>query len=136
MKILRFVLYFQAVYYILSGLWPLFDIGSFMQVTGPKTEIWLIQSTGLQAMVTGITLLISWFTKRISPAIFFLAVGSALVFLLLDFIYVLNGTLSEIYLMDAFLQLVFIFLWIVSIFKTRRNTFGKAMRERNRITWK
>ena len=33
--------------YLATGLWPLFNIESFQQVTGPKTDLWLVRTVGV-----------------------------------------------------------------------------------------
>jgi hypothetical protein len=68
----------QGVYYFLTGLWPLLDIGSFLQVTGPKNDVWLVHTVGLLIAVIGLVLITSGIRWKISPEIFILAVGSAL----------------------------------------------------------
>ena len=46
MSLIAIVAGAQAVYYILTGVWPLVHIRSFMAVTGPKTDLWLARTTG------------------------------------------------------------------------------------------
>src|SRR5438270_11614006 len=36
----------QGVYYLLTGVWPLVSIDTFQMVTGPKTDLWLVQTVG------------------------------------------------------------------------------------------
>jgi len=40
---LRFTPFLQAVYYFVTGLWPLIHLKSFFEVTGPRTDVWLVQ---------------------------------------------------------------------------------------------
>lgn len=37
----------QAVYYFVTGAWVLVHLQSFMAVTGPKTDLWLVKIVGL-----------------------------------------------------------------------------------------
>src|SRR5438874_11329800 len=67
----------QGIYYLLTGLWPLLAISSFQRVTGPKHDLWLVQTVGVLIAVIGGTLLIAGWRRRGTPEIFFLAVGSA-----------------------------------------------------------
>ena len=46
----------QAGYYIVTGLWPLFHIRSFEALTGPKSDRFVVESTGLLFAATGATL--------------------------------------------------------------------------------
>jgi hypothetical protein len=36
----------QSIYYIATGLWPVFNLRSFERVTGPKTDGWLVKQAG------------------------------------------------------------------------------------------
>jgi hypothetical protein len=38
----RLLLRGQAMFYVITGLWPLVSLGSFERVTGPKTDDWLV----------------------------------------------------------------------------------------------
>ncbi|MFD2555048.1 hypothetical protein [Sphingobacterium tabacisoli] len=90
----------QGYYYFLSGIWPLIHLESFINITGYKNDIWLVNMVGLLALSIGITLLIRPFHL--------LGLLVALSFLAIDVIYVQNGTIATIYLVDASVQLVFI----------------------------
>lgn len=106
MKILNKV---QGYYYLLSGIWPLIHIASFIYITGHKNDIWLVYMVGLLALSIGITLLI-----RPSHVLGLLV---ALSFLAIDVIYVQNGTIATVYLVDASIQLVFIAGLLFSYYK-------------------
>lgn len=94
----------QGVYYILTGVWPIIHYRSFEKVTGPKTDIWLVKTVGALAASIGIALFVLPFTL--------LAVCSALSFLCVDIIYVSKKVISRIYLLDAVIQVIF--LWMSS----------------------
>jgi hypothetical protein len=98
------VVYFQALYYFLTGIWPLIDIRTFMMVTGPKTDIWLVKMVGILTVAIALNLFYLLRTKHF----ILLAISSALGYLLIDVYYSLNGTISLIYLADAFVQLILI----------------------------
>src|SRR5215213_7149555 len=36
----------QAIFYIVSGVWPFVSIRSFEAVTGPKVDRWLVKTVG------------------------------------------------------------------------------------------
>ncbi len=46
----------QAVYYVLTGVWPLVSMKTFLKVTGPKTDLWLVRTIGLFITVRRILL--------------------------------------------------------------------------------
>jgi hypothetical protein len=106
----RRLIAFQAAYYLSTGLWPLVHLPSFEAVTGPKTDEWLVHMVGLLAAVIGAALgVAAAHDRHRSPEIVVLAAGAALAFAGIDFWYVLNGTISPIYLADALLELGVLF---------------------------
>lgn len=63
-KYTQIVIKIQALYFFLTGIWPLVHLKSFMAITGEKTDIWLVHMVGLLAMSIGINL---YLTKRDLP---------------------------------------------------------------------
>ncbi|VTR52312.1 Uncharacterised protein [Sphingobacterium thalpophilum] len=45
----------QGIYYCLTGIWPVIHISSFMAVTGPKTDLWLVKMVGLLSLAIGLS---------------------------------------------------------------------------------
>jgi hypothetical protein len=101
----------QGIFYVATGLWPLADIVSFQIVTGPKTDLWLVRTVGVLVTVIGAALLSAWHSRRITPEVTLLAVGSALGLASIDLIYALSGTISSVYLADAVAELGLVGLW-------------------------
>jgi hypothetical protein len=110
---LRLLLAFQAAYFLLTGIWPLVHIRSFMAVTGPKRDLWLVRTVGVLITVVGAVLAAAAWNGNFSFEIFLLAVGCAAALTAIDVIYVTNGTISPIYLADAALEILLIVLWVV-----------------------
>ncbi|OFZ56230.1 MAG: hypothetical protein A2428_03945 [Bdellovibrionales bacterium RIFOXYC1_FULL_54_43] len=106
----------QGIYYVVTGLWPLFSISSFQKVTGPKTDLWLVKTIGALIFISGLAILIA-VTQPVSintnPSILVLAIGEALVLMLVDLIYVFRGRISRVYLADALAELAIIIAWIL-----------------------
>lgn len=105
----------QGIYFFLSGIWPILSMGSFLKVTGPKTDLWLVKTVGIILAVIGIVLIVAQVNAEINTPIMILAVGSALSLALVEFIYVAKRVISPIYLGDAMIELVLIGWWILSI---------------------
>jgi hypothetical protein len=117
----------QSVYYILTGFWAMADIESFMAVTGPKTDIWLVKTVGVLIIVIGITLLIARIRKHYNYEIVLLAMGIALGLAIIDIYYVFMGRISPIYLLDAVVELALLGMWIaglVHMYAARRQIVG------------
>lgn len=90
----------QGIYYCLTGIWPVIHISSFMAVTGPKTDLWLVKMVGLLSLAIGLSLLFG--EKRHDTRI--LSIASILAFMAIDIYYSLSQIISNIYLLDAGLQ--------------------------------
>lgn len=109
----------QSIYFILTGLWGILHIESFIAVTGPKFDVWLVKTVSVLIIPIGISLLVAAQKKIIGSEIFILAVGSALGLTIIDIYYVLIDRISSIYLLDAAVEIIIIFLWIIGWGKSR-----------------
>lgn len=98
----------QSAYFLITGLWPLFHIKSFIKVTGPKTDIWLVKVFG--ALVAEIGVVTMWLVVagKADRQVRLLSSGNAAVLALFDLYYFARGRLSPAYLLDAVLELAFI----------------------------
>jgi hypothetical protein len=85
---------------------------SFIAVTGPKNDIWLVNTVAALIIVIALALLFAR-PDHVYPKILILGLGSALALFLIDVIYVLNGTISRIYLADALVEFVLITGWLI-----------------------
>jgi uncharacterized membrane protein len=108
----------QAVYFVVTGVWPLVSIRTFMAVTGPKSDIWLVKTVGLLVTVIGAAIGIAAWNDRFTPEVFVLAVGSAAALGAVDVYYHLRGVIARIYLLDAVAEAVLIVAWCVLWFGT------------------
>ncbi len=103
----------QGLYYVVTGLWPLFDITSFQLVTGPKTDLWLVKTVGVLVSVIGAVLIAASRSRRITNEIVLLAIGSALGLTAIDLFYALSGRISAVYLGDAVLEIGLALFWVL-----------------------
>jgi|SRR5690606_3303416 len=94
----------QAGYFIITGAWPIVHIDSFMAVTGFKTDIWLVHMVGLLAISIGTCMI---FEQRS----LLLPICTSASFALIDLLYVMEGTISPVYLGDLAVQLVCLFIY-------------------------
>lgn len=102
----------QAIYYIITGIWPLLDIDSFMAVTGPKTDLWLVKMVGLLSLVIGVGLTYNYASLKDKFLGGILGIGGALSFIIIDVTYATKDIISNTYLLDGVAQVVFVVGWV------------------------
>ena len=104
----------QGGFYVATGVWALVDLDSFMAVTGPKVDHWLVKTVGALVTVIGGVLLAAARSRRVTGEIVLLGVGSALSLVLIDVIYVSLGRISPIYLLDAVAETGLALAWVLA----------------------
>ena len=101
----------QGIFYMASGLWPVFDRESFEKVTGPKADFWLVRTVGLMIASTGAALTMAAVRRKVTPEIGLLATTTAGSLAGIDIVYGGSGRISRIYLLDAIVQGGIVALW-------------------------
>src|SRR5215213_9774928 len=119
----------QGLYFLVTGVWPLVSIETFQLVTGRKTDHlvtgsesdhWLVNTVGVLVISIGATLVIAAYRDRFSPEIVFLGVTAALGLIGIDLFYVARGTIPEVYLVDAVLEVTIVTAWLVCAWRHSR----------------
>ena len=105
----------QGLYFVIFGIWPILHMNSFLKVTGPKTDLWLVKTVGIILAVIGAVLIFADLNDQINASIVFLAIGSALSLAIVEFVYVAKRVISPVYLGDAVLELILIGWWVLNI---------------------
>jgi len=108
------VAWVQGTYYLITGIWPLLSVRTFMLVTGPKTDIWLVKTVGVLVRVIGSILLLSASRALVPAEVFWLAVMSAAALTAIDLVYVMKTVISPIHLVDAAVEVSLILAWFAS----------------------
>jgi hypothetical protein len=112
-SLIAWVALLQGIYYTLTGLWPLLHMRSFLAVTGPKQDLWLVRTVAILIGVIGITLIVAAARRLASdPSIMVLALGSAAGLGTIDVVYPIKKVIPKIYLLDALAEAILIALWI------------------------
>jgi hypothetical protein len=101
----------QGVYYLATGVWPLAHVESFLAVTGPKNDLWLVYTVGALVAVVGTVLLLAARSGRVTPEVALLAVGSAVALTAIDVTFVIHRVIDPIYLLDAGLEVLLVIGW-------------------------
>jgi len=112
MKMLRILLWVQGTYTLLTATWPLVHIDSFVFITGPKTDIWLVKTVGALLIPIALTLLTYLFVRTDRRPAALLGGGTALAFICIDSYYALTNVIPDIYLADGVLEIAFLITWV------------------------
>jgi hypothetical protein len=121
MKLLRILAISQGIYYLITAVWPILHIESFMWVTGPKFDIWLVKTVSVMILASGLCIFLAGLNRRITPEIVLLAVGCALGLSIIDIYYSFTGTISKIYLLDAVPEIILALTWLIAYFRSQNN---------------
>lgn len=105
----------QGIYFLVTGIWPLISMRTFLAVTGFKTDLWLVKTGGLILAVIGAVLIYAQLTAAVNPPVIFLGIGAAASLALVEVIYVVKRVISIVYLGDATVEAVLIAWWVISL---------------------
>jgi hypothetical protein len=119
MRIYRVIVLTQATYTLITAVWPLVDIKSFMEVTGYKRDVWLVKTVGALLIPIALALYAHLHFKSDHRTAFVLGCLTALAFACIDFYYALNDVIADIYLADGVVELIFVGGWIYIILSAK-----------------
>ncbi len=102
----------QGIYTLLTAAWALLHIDSFMAVTGPKTDIWLVKTVAVLLIPIGLCFLLARRIDHDYWMIILLGITSCIGLAAIDFYYTSAGTIHWIYALDGILQVLFLTGWI------------------------
>jgi hypothetical protein len=102
----------QSVFYTTTGIWPVLEIDSFVWITGPKVDVWLVRTVGFLLATSGAVLGWSAWKKRFSAELVAVMVLQAVTLAVVDVVYSTVGRIDRIYLLDALAETVLVGLWI------------------------
>jgi len=97
-----------------GGIWPLISLRSFERATGPKSDGWLVKTTGSLIAVFGLALLASsrdWSRQSRSLAKL-IGLGSATALGTASGWYAARDRISRVYFLDAAIEFLFVTLWL------------------------
>lgn len=120
MQLFKAIVWIQSLYILATAVWPIVHIASFMEVTGPKTDIWLVTTVGA-LLIPVAACLLSYLAFDI-PRIPALILGglTCIAFIAIDFYYAFTDVIADIYLVDGILQIAFLIVWVCVWFKLYR----------------
>jgi hypothetical protein len=101
----------QGVFYLVTGLWPLVHLQSFLTVTGPKTDLWLVKTLGVLISVIGAVLSMAGAQRSVTRELALLGGGSAAGLTAIEVIYVARGRIARVYVLDAVAEVALLIGW-------------------------
>ncbi len=110
---LDFIAFAQAAYFAVTGIWPLVSIRTFIAVTAPKTDIFLVNTVGLLVTAIAIALVSAVLRNTISFEMLLRAVSSSLFLTSIDVYYAAKGVIWKTYLLDSVAESLLIAGWLV-----------------------
>lgn len=114
---MRALVVIQGSYYMVSALWPLIHIESYMWLVGPITDVWLAKTVATMVIAISITMFFHLILNTDSRPLILLGIATSLAFAYTDTYYTVNGTLSSIYFLDAAAEFLFLITWTVFAFR-------------------
>ncbi len=105
----------QGIYFFVTAIWPLLSMRTFVAITGPKTDLWLVKTVGLILAVIGAVLVYAELTASINPPVTALAIGAAASLAIVEIVYVVKRVISPIYLGDAAVELLLLAWWAIAL---------------------
>ena len=104
----------QALFYLVTGVWPLLHMRSFEAITGPKTDRWLVKAVGGLVAATGLGLAVADRRGRVPPELALIAGGHAAGLAAIDVVYVAKRRIAPVYLLDAAVELPLALAWVLA----------------------
>lgn len=101
----------QGAYYVATGVWPFVSMRSFLAVTGPKADLWLVKTVGGLVGVVGSALLLGGLRRRVTPELTLLGAGSAAALGAIESVYAYRRRISPVYLADALVEAALLAAW-------------------------
>ena len=122
MKLFRIVLWVQTIYYFLTAAWGLIDIKSFMLVTGPKTDVWLVKTVSVLLLAVSFCFITNLIIKTNRWPVIILAVCCCIFLAGIDIYYAGKHVISAIYFVDSFAQVILLIAWIIIIVRNLKES--------------
>jgi hypothetical protein len=101
----------QAIFYIVTGVWPFVSMRSFEAITGPKVDRWLVKTVGALVAIIGCALAVASRRRQLAPELVLVAAGSAAALATIDSVYVAKRRISPVYLLDAIAEIALLAGW-------------------------
>ena len=123
-KLYKYALLVQGMYVLLTAVWALADIQSFMFITGPKTDVWLVRTVAVLLICISLFFLLSS-KKSEEPRVTLTALVFSFGLAYIDFYYTLNNTIRWVYALDGIVESMFGLLWLYFLFSPCKGSISQ-----------
>ena len=123
-KLYKYALLVQGMYVLLTAVWALVDIQSFMFITGPKTDVWLVRTVAVLLICISLFFLLSS-KKSEEPRVTLTALVFSFGLAYIDFYYTLNNTIRWVYALDGIVESMFGLLWLYFLFSPCKGSISQ-----------
>jgi len=114
------LLWLHGLYFALPSIWPLIHMPSFLAVTGPKTDLWLVQTVAVLLLVISCVFITAALNGEYQTYLGVLAVGSTVAMAGVDIYFATQDVIWNTYLIDAVGEILLLGGWLFYILNTRR----------------
>ena len=126
LKLYKLTLWLQGIYTFLTAVWPIVHIESFMEVSGYKTDVWLVKTVSVLLLSISVCMLVATLSKQINIPVGVLALLVATGMAYVDFYYGLNDIIWNIYMADGVIEILFLVSWLLILIKDNFTQRRKA----------
>ena len=119
-SIYHLLLIVQGGYTLLTALWGILDIDSFMAVTGPKADVWLVKTVSVVLVAVGLCLISHRFVAGHPVPALLLGLGCSIGLGFIDVYYYLKNDIRWVYLLDAGVEGIFAIIWVYLFFHLKK----------------
>ena len=119
-RLYKVLLWVQSVYFLITALWALLHIESFMDVSGRKADIWLVKTVSVLILAIAICLFSGIFYHRQPVPVLLLAFTSAAGLAAIDFYYTSAKVIKWVYAVDGFVELLFLIAGVYLLLKRKK----------------
>jgi len=109
----------QGIYTMMTAVWPILHIKSFMEVSGYKEDVWLVKTVAAVLIAVAACFLDAARSAHFNRPVAVLAVCSAIALASIDFYYSTADVISDIYQLDGVLQIAFLMAWTSILLRKR-----------------
>lgn len=109
---MKILLAIQVAYYVITAVWPMVHMRSFMSVSGYKADAWLVNTVSL-LLLSICTSFVLAIRTEVSEQVVVLSIATACAMIIIDVYYNMRGVIARTYLLDALIQGVFVVAWVL-----------------------